>query len=145
MGFGYSGYGVGNYAYNGYGGNNGGFNANGSGNANMANGQAAGGGNNPLVKFNPQAAQQPQPNVAATDAPNSPPLDLPARNWTSSEGDMVLEGKFVGVLDGNVVVRKSSGGITLLSLANLSDGDREYVSSVAGHKAPSAEVAADSQ
>jgi len=140
------GYGSGN---SGVAGANGGFGNNGNafangfaGNANLPNGQLAGGNNGP-ANFNPQAA--PNPNAQANDAPNPPALDLPARTWTDEAGNAIVEGQFVGVLDGSVVVRKTTGGVRLVSLGDLSDTDRQYVTSVAGHRPPPKQVAEDSQ
>jgi hypothetical protein len=68
---------------------------------------------------------------------------LPARDWTNATGDAIVEGQFVGLLDGKVVVRKSSGGISLLALDQLSADDQQYVASVAGHKAAPATAASE--
>lgn len=128
-GYGYGNNGYGNNGYNSYGYGN--SNGNGGG-ANLAFGQAAG-GNGPLARFNPQ--QAPNQNAPAVDTPDSPPLDLPSRSWTNGDGEVVVEGQFVGLLDGKVIVRKPGGRISLVTLDQLSDADQQYVSSVAGHKA----------
>lgn len=114
-------------------GHNNGSNSNGFNSSNLnLFGQGAG-GNAALARLNPQQAQK---QIApAADVPDSPPLDLPSRSWTSDGGEVVVEGQFVGLLDGKVIVRKPVGSILLLSLDQLSDTDRQYVSSVAGHKA----------
>jgi hypothetical protein len=136
-----AGYGGNSYNTNGY--NSNGFNgSNGysGGNLNSSFGQAAG-GNVGLARFNPQQTQK--QNAPAADVPDSPPLDLPARNWTCDGGDIVVEGQYVGLLDGKVIVRKSGGTISLISLDQLSDADRQYVSSVAGRKATQTAAASE--
>jgi hypothetical protein len=126
-----AGYGYGGSGYN----NSVGYNSNGSngGNLNSAIATAATGGNAALARFNPQQAQNPP--AAAADVPDSVPLELPSRSWTDGDGNVAVEGQFVGVLDHKVIVRKAGGRISLVALDQLSDTDRQYVSSVAGHKA----------
>jgi len=131
------------YCYGGNGYNASGYFSSGSnnGNANPPIGQAAAGGNNALAKLNPfQLTKQQAP---APDAQDSAPLDLPSRDWTNETGDAIVEGKFVGLLDGKVIVRKSSGGISLVALEQLSADDQQYVASVAGHKAAPAAAASE--
>jgi hypothetical protein len=154
LGFGGTSLGYGMYAGNtagyGYGGNgynNNGYNSN-AVNSNAANANAANGGNfNPFgqavgggpARFNAQ--QAPQQNAAAADPADAPPpLDLPMRNW-AEEGSDVVEAQFVGLLDGKVIVRKPNKSLLQLSLDQLSDEDRQYVASVAGHKAATPAVA----
>ena len=139
-----AGYGYGGGAYGGNGYYSTGYSSNGSnnGNSNPLNIQAAAGGNNALAKLNPFQLTQ-QQAAAAPDAQDSAPLELPARDWTNATGDAIVEGQFVGVLDGKVVVRKSSGGISLLALDQLSADDQQYVASVAGHKAAPAAAASE--
>ncbi len=129
------------YGSNGY--NSSGYSSNGSnnGNLNPLNIQAVAGGNNALAKLNPFQLTQQQ--AAAPNAQDAAPLELPARDWTNATGDAIVKGQFVGLLDGKVVVRKSSGGISLLALDQLSPDDQQYVASVAGHKAAPAAAASE--
>jgi hypothetical protein len=130
---GYSMYGIANTAGLGFGGS--GYISNGyaSGNPNSSIGQATVRGNGPSARFNPLQTQK--PSAVASDSLDSPPLDLPSRSWTDEAGNVAVEGQFVGLLDGKVIVRKSSGSISLVSLDQLSETDQQYVSSFAGHRA----------
>ncbi len=135
-GFGYGGLGYGGF---GYGSGMGGYNnsdwSTGTGSASPDSSNTGTG------IFAPRnAAQRPQPAAngnPAPAAPADPPAELPSRNWTiltDEAGDKTVEARYAGVLDRQVVLRKSDGHIMLVDLDKLSVSDRDYVAEQTGHK-----------
>jgi hypothetical protein len=126
----------------------------GFGGANAVNTNAYAVGVAPYRQFN-STAQATQSNsqsagsVATTvtnAASDTAALNLPARNWAIDGGTYSVDGQYVGVLQGSVIVRKDNGTLTLLPVDRLTASDRQYVSSVAGEKALAvSSVATDSQ
>lgn len=135
-GFGYGGLGYGGL---GYGSGMGGYNNGWGTSVGSASSDSSNTGPNIFAPAN--AAQRPQPAAngnLAPAAPADPPAELPSRNWTilnDEAGDKTVEARYAGVLDGQVVLRKSDGHIMLVALDKLSLPDRDYVAEQTGHKA----------
>jgi hypothetical protein len=87
----------------------------------------------------PSASQTKSAPPATDPAGDAPSLDLPSRDWVinGEKGDTVITAQFVGLMESNVILRKTDGHITLAPVDQLSEPDREYVAEQAGRKTAS--------
>ncbi|WP_052572735.1 thioredoxin family protein [Haloferula sp. BvORR071] len=68
------------------------------------------------------------------------PTTLQARAWKEAGSERTLEGDFLKVEGGQVIIRKAGGTTVKIALSKLSDEDQKFV---AGQAAPKEDAAAD--
>jgi hypothetical protein len=106
----------------------------------------------PRVASHARSAGQSQPTMTPVAKPAQAPdpagqasnLDLPTRDWVvnSEKGDTTITAQYAGLIEANVILRKSDGHITLAPIDQLSLADREDVAEQIGRKT-AASVAKD--
>lgn len=77
-----------------------------------------------------------KPAQAADPAGPAANLDLPTRDWVVSgeKGDTTITAQYAGVIEANVILRKTDSHIMLAPIDQLSLPDREYVAEQTGRK-----------
>ncbi len=98
----------------------------------------------PRMASRGRAAAQSQPAMTPVAKPAQAPdpagqasnLDLPTRDWVVSgeKGDTTITAQYAGVIEANVILRKTDGHITLAAIDQLSLVDREYIAEQVGRK-----------
>lgn len=57
----------------------------------------------------------------------SPPETEETRSWTDSTGKFTVQAEFIGAVQDQIRLRKTSGEIIVLSIEKLSEGDRQWI------------------
>jgi hypothetical protein len=77
-----------------------------------------------------------KPTQPADPAGQASNLDLPTRDWVvgGEKGDTTITAQYAGVIETNVILRKTDSQIMLAPIDQLSLPDREYVAEQVGRK-----------
>jgi hypothetical protein len=114
----------------------------GSGYSNMGADASTSSSHRMASNVRPTVPSQANLSTAAKRAPATEPsgqasnLDLPTRDWVvnGENGDTVITAQYAGVIDANVILRKTDGKLALAPVDRLCLSDREYIAEQVGRK-----------